>query len=74
MTKSRTEQELSNHQSQQLQRKDIILFLLIFITAWSHWYFTHGSFGLLSPGKASCDSHATQPTVHAGNPLNSDKD
>ena len=30
------------------------------------WDFSHGKFGFLSLEKASCDSHATQPTVHAG--------
>ena len=32
----------------------------------SHWDSSQGKFGSLSPGKASCDSRTTQPTVHAG--------
>ena len=38
---------------------------ILFTTVLSQWDFSHGKFGLLSPGKAGCDSHATQPTVHA---------
>ena len=30
------------------------------------WDFSHGKFGGLSLGKASCNSCATQPTAHAG--------
>ena len=37
---------------------------LIFKTS-SHWDFSHGNFGQHSLGKASCDSCATQPMVHA---------
>ena len=36
-----------------------------FTTALSQWDFSHGKFGLPSPGKASCNSHATHPTMHA---------
>ena len=32
----------------------------------SHWGFSLGKFGSLSPGKASCNSHATKPVVYAG--------
>ena len=35
-------------------------------TELSHWDFFHGKFWSISPGKASCDSRATQPTVRAG--------
>ena len=35
-------------------------------TVLSHWDFSHGKFRLLSLRKASCDSCATQPAVHAG--------
>ena len=41
-------------------------FFKVFTTVLSQWDFSLGKFGLPSPGKASCDSHATQPTVHAG--------
>ena len=30
-------------------------FFLLFTTVLSEWDFSHGKFGLLSPGKASCD-------------------
>ena len=39
--------------------------LLLFTTVLYHWDLSHRNFGLLSLGKACCDSHATQPTVHA---------
>ena len=48
------------------------LFLFFFspflslITVLFHWDFSHRKFGLLSPGKASCNSHATIPRVRAG--------
>ena len=41
------------------------LLLLLLIAVLSQWDFSHGKFWLLSPGKAICDSHATQPMVHA---------
>ena len=41
------------------------LLLLFFTTVLSQWDFFHGKFRLLSLGKASCDSHTTQPTVLA---------
>ena len=41
-------------------------FLILFTTVLSQRDFSHGKFGLLSLGTASCDSHATQPTVHVG--------
>ena len=44
----------------------LLFFAFYFTTLLSHRDFSHGKFGLLSPGKASCDSRATQPTVHAG--------
>ena len=31
-----------------------------------HWDFSYGKFRSPSPGKANCDSHAAQPTMHAG--------
>ena len=43
-----------------------IFFLNIITAVLSQWDFSHGKSRLLSLGKASCDSHATQPTVHAG--------
>ena len=44
----------------------LFFLLLLFISVLSQWDFSYGKFGLLSLGKASCDSRATQPTVHAG--------
>ena len=43
-----------------------LTFLKLFTTVFSQWDFSSGKFRLPSPGKASCDSHATQPMVHAG--------
>ena len=43
---------------------NMILFFLT--TVLSHWDFSHEKYGLLSPGKASCDSGATQPKLHVG--------
>ena len=45
--------------------KDVFLLLLL-TTLLSHWDFSHGKFGLFSKLKASCDSCATHPQVHAG--------
>ena len=39
---------------------------LLFTAVLSQWDFSHGQFGLPSPEKASCDSHSTQPQMHAG--------
>ena len=55
------------------------LFSLYFYKCIVPWDFSNGKFRLLSPGNASCSSHATQPMVHAGcssfhNLLNSDMD
>ena len=44
----------------------IWLIIIYFTTAVSHWDFSHGEYRLLSLGKASCNSHTTQPTLHAG--------
>ena len=50
-----------------MKRYFIVIYLFnFFTTALSHWDFPHGKSGLLSPGKASCDSHATQPILVAG--------
>ena len=46
--------------------RDIKEFFFFYITVLSHWDFFHGKSRLLSPGKASCGSRATQPRVHAG--------
>ena len=43
-----------------------MLITFFFTTVFSYSDFSHGKFQLFSPGKASCDSHATQPMVHAG--------
>ena len=40
-----------------------LIYIILFTTVLSQWDFSHGKFGLLSPG-GQC--HATQPTVHAG--------
>ena len=39
---------------------------ILFIAVLSQWDFSHGKFGLPSPGKASCECRATQPRGHAG--------
>ena len=41
-------------------------FLKLFTTVLSQRDSSHGKFGLFSLGKASCDSHTTQPTVLLG--------
>ena len=46
-----------------------LLLVLVFynsVELYNLWDFSLGKFGLLFPGKASCDSHTTQPTVHTG--------
>ena len=42
------------------------VYFLLFTTVLSQWGFSRGKFRLLSLGKASSDTRATQPTVHAG--------
>ena len=44
-------------------RFQMLFIFLIFTTALSHCDSSHGKFGLLFPGKASCNSHATKPMV-----------
>ena len=44
----------------------IIFFFFFLASVLSLWDFSHWKFGLLCLWKASCDSHATQPTVHVG--------
>ena len=48
--------------------KTTFFFISIFfsLTILSHWDFSHGDFGLLSPEKASRDSRATYRTVPTG--------
>ena len=47
--------------------KTVIFVLYYFTTVLSHWDFSCGKFGLLFPGKASCDRVTLpQPAVHAG--------
>ena len=42
-------------------------FLKIFLrTVLSHWDFSNWRFRFFPPLKSNCDSHTTQPTVHAG--------
>ena len=41
----------------------LFYFLFYFTTVLSHWDFTHGKYGLLSPGKASCDRFALLCTL-----------
>ena len=58
-----------HHQPSTVLHFDVFLFKFFFFfvtTVVSQWDFTHGKFRLPSPGKASCDSCTTQPTVHSG--------
>ena len=44
-----------------------LLFLhLLFTVVLSQWDYFRGKYGLPSPEKASCNSNATQPTMHSG--------
>ena len=40
------------------------LFIIFFTTLLTHWDCSHGEFWLLCLGKASCDNHSSQPTMH----------
>ena len=41
--------------TENVQIFDFISFSFVFTTALSHWDFSHRKFGLLSPGKTSCN-------------------
>ena len=45
---------------------DIIIIINFLYNCIVQLGFSHGKFGLLSLGKASCDRYTTQPTVHVG--------
>ena len=58
------QQKVRDHEP--LTKDQPCFLLLLFTTVLSQWDFSHGKFRVPSRGKASCNSCATQPRVHAG--------
>ena len=52
---ARTADDVSRRKDWERISADLLLFFFFFSTVSSQWDFSHGKFGLLSPGKASCD-------------------